>query len=124
MLKTDVLKELGGFEESFTGSNQMYEDQPLLAKFYLTQPVFISADCNNKYRQRYGSLVQKVKAAGQYDLVRLYFLRWLQGYMDQHCLKHPQAQAALAKALLKYKYPNLFRFARFIKQKLHRPAHG
>lgn len=124
MIKTTVLRALNGFEESFTGPNQMYEDQPFLAKYYLSQTVFISADCNNKYRQRHGSLVQKVKADGKYDQVRLYFLQWLQRYMHTNGIDNRQVHAALAKALLKYKYPALNKLAGFIKRKLVRPGMG
>lgn len=118
MIKTAVLRALGGFEESFTGPNQMYEDQPFLAKFYLGETVYVSSDCNNKYRQRHGSLVHKVKAAGQYDEVRLHFLQWLKNYMAEKGIENSPVQRALAKALRKYKYLKLHKFARFIKRKL------
>ena len=118
MIKTETLRQLGGFDESFTGSNQMYEDQPFLAKFYLNEVVYISAECNNKYRQRHGSLVQKVKANGQYEHVRAFFLNWLQNYMNLKGLKNAAVRSALAKARRKSKYPTLHKLAGFIKRKL------
>lgn len=121
MVKRETLLKLGGFEESFTGPNQMYEDQPFLAKFYLAETVFISSDCNNKYRQRHGSLVQKVKASGRYDEVRLFFLAWLQRYMDEKGIESNPVRTALRKAMRQYKYPHLHRFAGFVKRKLVRP---
>ena len=45
------------FEESFKGIHQMYEDQGFLCKIYLREKVFVSAQCNNLYRQRSSSLV-------------------------------------------------------------------
>lgn len=124
MIKTVALKALGSFEESFTGPNQMYEDQPFLAKFYLTEPVYVSSDCTNKYRQRHGSLVQKVKAAGKYNEVRLFFLQWLQQYMHRKGIGNDNVRTALTKALHQCKYPALYRIAGFIKRKWRRPAHG
>jgi glycosyltransferase involved in cell wall biosynthesis len=125
MIKSLVLKSIGGFEASFTGANQMYEDQPFLAKMYLSHTVFVSADCNNKYRQRPGSLVHDVKAKGKYDAVRHYFLQWLQGYIKNKGIKNRPVQAALARALVRYKYPALYKCARFIKRTFVRPtAHG
>jgi glycosyltransferase involved in cell wall biosynthesis len=125
LLKTVVVRALGGFEESFTDAAQMYEDQPFLAKIYLHQPVFVSADCNNKYRQRQGSLVQHARANGKYDTVRYFFLQWLQQYINNQGLKNKAVQLALTKALLKYKFPMLYKCARFIKRSVTRPAvHG
>jgi glycosyltransferase involved in cell wall biosynthesis len=125
MLKTEVVKKHGGFEEGFTGLNQMYEDQPFLAKFYLNEIVYISSGCHNKYRQRHGSLVHKVKVSGQYDDVRFFFLQWLQRYLDQNNIRNNAIRLALAKALRKYKYPRLHKLAGFIKRKLGPPTpHG
>jgi glycosyltransferase involved in cell wall biosynthesis len=121
MIKTEALRNLGGFEESFTGPNQMYEDQPFLAKFYLNETVYVSNDCNNKYRQRHGSLVQKVKASGQYDDVRYFFLQWLQQYMETANIRNSGVQSLLQKALRKYRYPHLHRFAGYLKRKLMHP---
>jgi glycosyltransferase involved in cell wall biosynthesis len=124
MLKTESVKKRRGFEEGFTGANQMYEDQPFLAKFYLNEVVYVSSDCYNKYRQRHGSLVHKVKASGQYDDVRFFFLQWLQHYIDENNIRSGAVRLALAKAFRKYKYPQLHKLAGFIKRKFLRPAHG
>jgi glycosyltransferase involved in cell wall biosynthesis len=124
MIKTETLRKLGGFEASFTGPNQMYEDQPFLAKFYLNETVFIATECNNLYRQRHGSLVQKVKANGQYHQVRLYFLNWLQAYLNKNGIQHKAVQQALEKALWQYKHPALHKVTGFIKRKFSRPEHG
>jgi hypothetical protein len=97
IIKTEALKAAGGFEESFTGSNQMYEDQPFLAKMYLNETVYVSAACNNRYRQRHGSLVQKVKANGQYKDVRLFFLNWLDTYLKTRGMQNEQVHRMLRK---------------------------
>jgi glycosyltransferase involved in cell wall biosynthesis len=124
MIKTETLRRLGGFEASFTGPNQMYEDQPFLAKFYLNETVYVSAQCNNMYRQRHGSLVQAVKANGKYYEVRHFFLQWLQRYMQAHNIQNNDVNALLEKALHRYKYPRLYKAVDFIKNTFSRPEHG
>ena len=44
MLRREVVVEIGGFEEHFTGARQMYEDQAMLAKLYLTHVLFFRQD--------------------------------------------------------------------------------
>ena len=114
----------GGFEESFTGSNQMYEDQPFLAKMYLNETVYVSAACNNMYRQRHGSLVQKVKANGQYKDVRLFFLNWLNMYLQTRGIQNKDVHRKLQKALQPYRHPLYHKAVTFLKRKFARPAHG
>jgi hypothetical protein len=124
IIKTEALKAAGGFEESFTGSNQMYEDQPFLAKMYLNETVYVSAACNNRYRQRHGSLVQKVKANGQYKDVRLFFLNWLDTYLKTRGMQNEQVHRMLRKALQPYRHPLYHKAVTFLKRKFARPAHG
>lgn len=124
MIRTETLRKLGGFEASFTGPNQMYEDQPFLTKFYLNEMVYVSSDCNNMYRQRHGSLVQAVKAKGQYHDVRHFFLQWLQRYIDTNHLHNSDVDALLEKALYRYKHPKLYKAVDFIKNTFSRSAHG
>ncbi len=98
----------GGFEESFTKQYQLYEDQAFLHKIYLKEKVFISASCNNKYRQRIGSIMQQVHEEGQYHLVRRYFLEWLEAYLIREHIQDKKTLQLLKKALVPYRYPNLY----------------
>ena len=102
----------------------MYEDQPFLAKFYLNETVYVSSECNNKYRQRHGSLVQKVKANGKYHQVRLYFLNWLQAYIQQTACNTKPCSRPWRKHFGNYKHPALHKVTGFIKRKLRHPEHG
>ncbi len=101
-IKKQVLEDLGGFEASFTGVYQLYEDQAFLTKVYLQYPVFISTDCNNRYRQRKGSIVSNVHSQGKYHEVRKYFLRFFQNYVASNNLETPLVSRLLHKALLPY----------------------
>ncbi len=99
------LLAVDGFEPHYTGANQMYEDQAFLSKMYVHFPVYVSAACQNRYRQRQGSLVQSVTEDGKYLAVRLYYLEWLEEYLLKHGIKDLQIIQALEKAFLPYRQP-------------------
>ncbi|MEO5998181.1 MAG: glycosyltransferase family 2 protein [Chitinophagaceae bacterium] len=94
-----------GFEAHFTGKYQMYEDQAFLFKIYLNEFVYISSLCNNRYRQREGSLVQKVTQEGDYAVVRKYFLKWLKLYMRQNNIRNQKIEWLIYKAYEPYNRP-------------------
>ena len=98
MMRRETAVKHGGFEENFTGIYQLYEDQVFLLKIYLNEPVFISSQCNNKYRQRRGSCVQAVNSGGHYDAVRRFFLDWLKNYISAQNLKNEKAITLINKA--------------------------
>lgn len=74
----------GGFEESFSGVYQLYEDQAFLCKVYLREEVYVSGMPNNRYRKRAGSLTGSADDEVHYKMVRLFFLDWFQQYILQH----------------------------------------
>ncbi len=110
MLTREAIEEVGGFEETFRKKYSLYEDQAFLSKIYLSQNVFVSSASNNKYRQRPGSIVKSVKADGQYDSVRQYFLEWLLEYIKRHNIKDKQLNILLNNALLPYHKPLTYLF--------------
>jgi glycosyltransferase involved in cell wall biosynthesis len=115
--KTALLKS-GLFDEDFTG---MYEDQTLLIKLYLTEPVFISSTCYNRYRQRPNSLVATSHSSGDYFTVRGKFLRWLEDYLQHNPKKYPAIDSALKKLLFPYDHPHYYRLinlARRVKNRI------
>lgn len=97
-----VIESLGGFEESFDGIYQLYEDQAFLTKLYLQHPVFISTASNNRYRQRSGSIVSEVRGQGKYHEVRKYFLRYFQNYITVNNLETSVTSRLLHKVMLPY----------------------
>jgi len=118
MLKKSAIIEVGGFEEAFTKEYQLYEDQAFLCKIYLQKKVYISSTCNNLYRQRPESVVNWVKAKGQYHTVRKYFLNWLEVYLHQNKIKDKRLKQLLKKALLPYNYPLIYFWTCTAPQKL------
>ena len=116
LLRRNVIKSLGGFEEGFQKIYQMYEDQAFFAKLYLRFPVFVADECWDKYRLHPDSCTSLVSQTGQYHQVRLFFLNWLQDYFKEQNVKDFQLWLALRKALLPYRYPILYRLFSFPKQ--------
>lgn len=102
VVRKDSILKLGGFEESFRGPFQLYEDQALLHKFYLNEYCFISSDCNNRYRQRIGSIVEKYAAGESYHMIRRYFLHWLNTYIEERNRGDQKLKKLIRKALRPY----------------------
>jgi glycosyltransferase involved in cell wall biosynthesis len=93
------------FEESFRGIYQMYEDQAFLGKVYLTETIFVSHQCNNKYRQRESSLVSSVYETGKYHNVRSYYLRWFAEQLRYKGCEFREVKRLLKRALVPYDEP-------------------
>src|SRR5437763_12565764 len=108
MIRRSAALALGGFEESFAGALQMYEDQAFLAKLYLERTIYFDERCWLDYRRHDASCVATVSKGGRYDEVRRYFLEWLQAYLaERPHLRHPAVMSALNRALNPYRYPRL-----------------
>ena len=120
MLTKESIIESGGFEESFTNKHQLYEDQAFLFKIYLNYKIYISSSCNNLYRQRVGSIVQKVKADGYYHTVRKDFLNWAQRYLQTHVIENQQLNKFIENALYPYRHPYLYSVLHIFPQRLKR----
>jgi hypothetical protein len=113
MLTKQAWQAVGGFEESFTKSYQLYEDQAFLGKIYLSELVYVSDACHNFYRQRQGSIMQSVKEQGHYHSVRRHFLEWLAAYVQAENISNPGLATLLAKALFPYHHPISYRLSTF-----------
>jgi glycosyltransferase involved in cell wall biosynthesis len=80
LLRQETIKRLGGFEEPFRG---MYEDQTFKVKVYLHEPVYVSSECWDKYRQHPDSCFSVVQKTGQHHHERLVFFTWLERYLSE-----------------------------------------
>jgi glycosyltransferase involved in cell wall biosynthesis len=107
LLRATVVREVGGFEENFSGHNQLYEDQAFLAKLYLKSPIYIASNIWLKYRKHQKSCVELVViTAGKYHDVRHYFLLWFEKYVATHGLDG-RTVAAIHRALRRYRQPQI-----------------
>jgi hypothetical protein len=123
MVRTSSARALGGFEEQFTGQNQLYEDQAFLAKLYLAVPVYFSNEIWLKYRLHPNSCVATVRAMGKYHDVRRYFLDWYEAYLTNKQNPDRLVLAALHRALRPYRKPHIHHlFA--LPSKLRNRYHG
>ena len=108
MVRRSTALALGGFEESFTGALQMYEDQAFLAKLYLECTIYFDERCWLDYRRHDASCVATVSKDGRYDEVRFHFLKWLAAYLaERPHLQKPAVMNALNRALIPYNFPRL-----------------
>jgi glycosyltransferase involved in cell wall biosynthesis len=108
MVRHETALALGGFEESFTGPLQMYEDQAFLAKLYLQDVVWFDERCWLDYRRHDATCSAEVVRSGRYDEVRKHFLEWLETYLGEHPeLWNPRVTAALNRALFPYRHPRV-----------------
>jgi glycosyltransferase involved in cell wall biosynthesis len=119
MIKRSVAVALGGFEESFTGPLQLYEDQAFFAKLFLASTVYFDERVWLDYRLHDDSCVARVTRQGGYAQVRQHYLRWLQAYVGSTAFSnHPQLRDALSRADRAQRQGPLVRYAVRAKSKL------
>lgn len=106
MVRRQALIEAGGFEESFTGALQLYEDQALLSKLYLKNAVFVSSETWARYRIHSESCSSEVQRMGEYRSVRLHFLRWLEAYLQRSGVRDPGLAASIETAIRVTEHPD------------------
>ena len=109
MVKSSALKKHSGFEDSFIGEYQVYEDQAFLSKMYLNECVYISSACNNYYRQRSNSVMDAANALGHYHKARRFYLSWLKKYLREKRIKNRIIHFLLWKARLNYTNPFFYK---------------
>jgi glycosyltransferase involved in cell wall biosynthesis len=119
VLRRDLAESIGGFEESFTGVYQLYEDQAFLTKVYLRAPVYVTGGCWDKYRIHPDSCVSTVTKAGLYNSIRLRFLNWLENYLTEQGIDDAGVWLALQRELRSAHYYASFRY-RVIDQSISR----
>ena len=84
MIKKETFERIGGFESSYHGIYELYEDQAFLAKMYLQEVIYIAGTANVMYRKREDSMCSAAADIGRYQTVRAFFFNWLQNYMAAH----------------------------------------
>jgi glycosyltransferase involved in cell wall biosynthesis len=109
MARRSVVDSVGGFEASYVGRLQMYEDQAFLAKVYLNTQIYFSDRTWIKYRQHDSSCMAQVIKAGHYDAVRQHFLTWFAHYCRNVGFTDRRVWRKLRRAEWPYRHPRLHR---------------
>ncbi len=104
LLRKDVIERIGGWEESFRTT---YEDQAMLCKVYLTEPVYISSELGDIYRQHPESIMKTELVGIRYFRKRYLFLAWLEQWMKT---THPERSAELKLVQAAERDPELWPF--------------
>jgi glycosyltransferase involved in cell wall biosynthesis len=107
IVRRSLLDQVAGFEESFGGAYQMYEDQAFLAKVYLSTAVYVSGRCWTYYRQHSSACSTVVRDSGQYPHVRQFFLEYLERYLRAQAIIDPKIWTVLERAWWPYHHPRL-----------------
>ena len=121
LLRRSAVEAIGGFEESFIGPLQMYEDQAFLMKFYLEGTIYLASKVWLDYRVHDQSCTAIVARNGLAREVRRHCLEWFEGYLRRTGFRyHPLVRFALFRALRPYRYPRITSAARLAKTLLRR----
>jgi glycosyltransferase involved in cell wall biosynthesis len=80
MIRRSVLEQVGGFEDTFTGS---FEDIAVFGKIFVTAPVWFSGNVWLDYRIHPDSSVSGMIAGGLYPARRRRFLQWYRDWLRQ-----------------------------------------
>lgn len=102
LVRTDIARAVGGFEESFT---ELYTDQVFYAKICLAAPVLALDRSFDRYRRHPDSCYSRAKSSGRAAVHRLAYLEWLEQYLSQHDARYPTVERAVRRELLPYRHP-------------------
>jgi len=110
LIKKEVLKKTGGFEEDFTQEYQLFEDQGFLTKIYLSTPVYVSDKTWTKYRRHADQCMTVSRKAGNFDRIRKFYFNWLKKYLIQQGYRGTVIWALAQKELFPYEHPVLYKW--------------
>jgi hypothetical protein len=123
LMRKSVVDAVGGFEESFTGPLQLYEDQAFLVKLYLQGTVYFSDRVWLDYRVHEQSCTLSVVRDGLGPEMRRRCLEWFEAYLAETGYRHDlRIRFSLMRALRPYRHPHISKAGRFVKSLLGRAA--
>jgi glycosyltransferase involved in cell wall biosynthesis len=99
LVRRRIAAELHGFDETFTGVNNIYEDQTFVAKLCCTTPVVVVNSCWDKYRQQPQSSMAVAQYTGTEVQARKFFLHWLEAYLNRKSITDRQVWQELRRAM-------------------------
>lgn len=110
LIRRTTFDELGYFEEKFRNA---LEDIVFHSKIFLKKPVYVSSQCWDRYRHHPGSYWRTVNQQKEANRIhhtsRLNYLLWLESYLREQNVQHPEVWKALKKDLWAHQHPILHR---------------
>jgi glycosyltransferase involved in cell wall biosynthesis len=116
LLRRQVLDQICGFEEAFDPEHQMYEDQAFLTKIYLRVPVYVAAECWDRYRIHDDSWGAVSDRLGRSEATRQFFFRWLERYLRDNQVQDKEIWRAFWRCTRAYRHPRLAALAHFVRR--------
>jgi glycosyltransferase involved in cell wall biosynthesis len=113
LIASNVLREIGGFVEVL--DRNTYEDQALLAKLYLTAPVYVSSRCWDRYRIHPNSSCAVAERTGQAAKDRRLYFGWLRDYLIAQKIHDHGIWRAWRRETLRYRHPLLHLIQRAVR---------
>jgi glycosyltransferase involved in cell wall biosynthesis len=116
MARREMIGRVGGFEETFHGMYQLYEDSAFSAKACLNESVFVADECWVRYRQHPDSCGAIWTGKGELHPERphsaqSFFLSWLEEYFRRQNLQDAETWQVLRNVLWPYRHPILYRLS-------------
>jgi hypothetical protein len=113
LVRRDIARAVGGFEDHFRST---YEDQAFLSRICLAEPVYVTDECFDLYRQHPDSICAVARRQGSYDphrpnAARRAYLEWLEAYLAARGVVDARLLKALRFELLAYRRPLRYRIA-------------
>lgn len=95
LVRRSTAEAVGGFDDSFLGNANVYEDQAFYVKICLVSRVYVSDQCWDWYRQHPDGSVAVAQRQGQAQAARRFFLNWLEDYLRKQQVTTPDVWQAL-----------------------------
>jgi glycosyltransferase involved in cell wall biosynthesis len=99
LVRRVAINEIGGFDETFTGINNIYEDQAFYVKLCLKTTTFIVPRLWDWYRQHPEASMAVAWRTGQDIAARAFFLRWTAVYLKEQDVQNRKIWLALQREI-------------------------
>ena len=104
LIRTELVRRVGGFEEQFTG---MYEDQAFRVKLFRVASAYVSSRIWYYYRKHPDSCCAQTLRQGGMAKARERFLKWAESYCRHRGVRNPLLRRSIRRALRPFRYPRL-----------------
>lgn len=102
LVRRSVIEQVGGFEKQFP---QLYDDQVLYAKLFLSTKVLLDGGCWAKYRRHPASTTMTAEREQRFRPWRLAYLTWLEQYAGADPAAADALRPALRRELWRCRHP-------------------